>query len=152
MLGTHFDAGNAASEDAVENSSSRPDFLILCYPVISMTAPYMHKGSRDNLIGKDADDELAKSVSSELQVSSDTPPTFIFQTSADKTVPAENAVSFYLALLKAKVPAEMHIYQNGAHGSGLANTIPGTSDWPERCRQWLGVRGLIAAEAAQPTN
>jgi acetyl esterase/lipase len=142
-LGTHFDVGNSAADDPIDRASSRPDFLILCYPVISMTADTMHKGSRDSLIGRDADAKLARSMSSELQVTSETPPTFIFQTDADKTVPAENSVAFYLAMRKAKVPAELHIYQSGGHGSGLAKTIPGTDDWPARCKEWMQIRGLL---------
>ncbi|HEY4234206.1 MAG TPA: alpha/beta hydrolase [Lacipirellulaceae bacterium] len=146
-LGTHVDAGDSTADDPIERASSRPDFLILCYPVVSMTADYMHKGSRDNLIGKDADPDLARNMSSELQVTAQTPPTFIFQTNADKTVPAENAVSFYLALRKANVPAELHIYQNGNHGLGQAKTITGTADWPARCQQWMQVRGLLEPAA-----
>jgi acetyl esterase/lipase len=142
-LGTHFDGGDSTATDPIDHASSRPDFLILCYPVITMTADFMHKGSRDNLIGKDADPELAKSMSSELQVTRETPPTFIFQTDADKTVPAENSVAFYLALRKAGVPAELHIYQNGGHGLGFAKTTPGTDDWPARCQEWLKIRGLL---------
>ena len=119
-LGTHFDPGDVSADDPVERFGSRPDFLILCYPVITMTASYVHKGSRDNLIGNDPDPELARSMSSELQVTAQTPPTFIFQTDADKEVPAENSVAFYLALRKVGVPAELHVYQNGKHGIDLS--------------------------------
>ena len=142
-LATHFDAGDANTSDAVDRVSSRPDFLILCYPVITMTEKYMHAGSHDNLIGKSPDEALARNLSNDLQVTSQTPPTFIFQTDEDKTVPAENCVSFYLALRRAGVPAEMHIYQNGRHGVGLAKDVPGTSTWPERCREWMQIRGLL---------
>jgi acetyl esterase/lipase len=147
-LGTHFDDGNPSAKDPIDRASCRPDFMILCYSVISMTADTMHKGSRDNLIGKDADPELARNMSNELQVTAQTPPTFIFQTDADKTVPAENSVAFYLALRKAHVPAELHIYQSGSHGVGLAKTLPGTSDWPARCQEWLQVRGLLGTAAS----
>ena len=146
-LGTHFDAGDSAATDPIDRVSSRPDFLLLCYPVITMTAPYMHKGSRDNLIGHDPDPDLARSMSSELQVTAQTPPTFIFQTDADAAVPAENSVAFYLALRKAGVPAELHVYQNGEHGIDLANDVPGTNDWPERCKAWMKVRGLLESVA-----
>src|SRR5882757_7758795 len=128
-LGTHFDKGNAQSEDPIERVSSRPDFLILCYPVISLTAPTAHRGSIENLLGKTPDPKLLRSLSNETQVTSQTPPTFIFQTSEDKGVPAENCVSFYLALHKAGVPAEMHIFQTGRHGLGLAKDTPGTNKW-----------------------
>ncbi len=142
-LATHFDSGKSGSEDAIERSSSRPDFLILCYPVISMIADYAHKGSVANLLGKSPDPKLLHDLSNETQVTSETPPTFIFQTSEDKGVPAENCVSFYLALHKAGVPAELHIFQSGKHGVGLAKDIPGTNKWPELCHEWLKVRGLL---------
>jgi acetyl esterase/lipase len=148
-LGTHFDRGDPAADDPVERFGARPDFLILCYPVITMTAPYMHKGSRDNLLGRDPDQDLARSMSSELQVTAQTPPTFIFQTDADTAVPAENSVAFYLALRKAGVPAELHVYQNGIHGVDLATDIPGTNDWPARCEAWMKVRGLLESAAGR---
>jgi acetyl esterase/lipase len=141
-LGTHFDRGNSAATDPLDRASSRPDFLILCYPVISLTAPYTHTGSRDNLLGKHPDPELVRSMSNEFQVTSQTPPTFIFQTDEDTTVPAENSVAFYLALRKAKVPAELHIYRTGGHGVGLAQDVPGTRDWPARCRTWIETQVL----------
>lgn len=142
-LATHFDSGNPDADDAIDRVSSRPDFLILCYPVITMTEKYMHQGSRNNLIGKSPDESLARNLSNELQVTRETPPTFIFQTDEDKSVPAENCVSFYLALRRAGVPAEMHIYQSGRHGLGLAKDTPGTNDWPNRCREWMQLRGLL---------
>jgi acetyl esterase/lipase len=142
-LATHFDNGDAKATDVIDRASSRPDFLVLCYPVISMTEKYMHRGSHDNLIGKTPDEALARSLSNDLQVTPQTPPTFIFQTDEDKSVPAENCVSFYLALRRAGVPAEMHIYQNGKHGVGLATQIQGTNDWLTRCREWMHLRGLL---------
>jgi acetyl esterase/lipase len=144
-LATHFDDGDSGAEDPIDRTSSRPDFLILCYPVISMTEAYMHRGSRENLLGKDTDEVLARGLSNELQVTDQTPPTFIFQTDADKAVPAENCVAFYLALRRAGVPAELHIFQDGRHGVGLARDLPGTSTWPDRLRDWLQIRGLRSA-------
>jgi acetyl esterase/lipase len=146
-LGTHFDKGNAKSADRIERVSSRPDFLILCYPVISLTAPTAHAGSIKNLLGEKPDPKLLQNLSNETQVTSQTPPTFIFQTSEDKGVPAENAVAFYLALHKAGVPAEMHIFQNGPHGVGLAKDLPGTKEWPGLCHNWLEVRGLLRTDS-----
>lgn len=151
-VATHFDRGQPDAADAVDRASSRPDFLILCYPVISMTETFMHRGSRDNLLGKNPDPALALSMSNEKQVTAETPPTFIFQTDADEPVPAENCVSFYLALRRAKVPAEMHIYQNGRHGVGLARDLPATSSWSDRLREWMQVRGLADAAAASGTQ
>jgi acetyl esterase/lipase len=141
-LATHFDAGHTDAEDPIDHVSSRPDFLILCYPVISMTESYMHRGSRENLLGKDADEALARNLSNESQVTAQTPPTFIFQTDADKSVPAENCVAFYLALRRAGVPAELHVYQDGKHGVGLARDLFGTSTWPDRLRDWMQAGGM----------
>lgn len=142
-LGTHFDAGNADATDAIDQVSSRPDFLVLCYPVISLTADYTHKGSRENLLGPSPDKELVRSLSNEFQVTRETPPTFLFHTNADTGVPPENSVVFYEALRKAGVPAELHIFEMGKHGLGLAGEIPGTNSWPERCREWMQGRKLL---------
>jgi acetyl esterase/lipase len=141
--GTHFDAGDAQAADAVDRLSSRPDFLILGYPVISFTTPYTHKGSLRNLLGDNADPKLVESLSNELQVTAQTPPTFLFHTNADTGVPPENSVLFYLALRKAKVPAEMHIFEKGPHGVGLGNTDPALSEWPILLAKWLRTRGLV---------
>ncbi len=143
-VGTHFDEGSSTATDPIEKASSRPDFMVLCYPVISFTQPYTHVGSRVNLIGASPAAELAASLSNETQVTAKTPPTFLFHTSADTGVPPENSVAFYLALIKAGVPAEMHIYEKGPHGVGLAKNDPVLSTWPERCRAWLESRGFLA--------
>jgi len=140
---THFDSGASAATDAVERAGSRPDFSVLGYPVISMTEPWTHQGSKTNLLGNNPDPELAKSLSGELSVTKETPPTFIFQTNADTTVPAENSVYYYLALRKAGVPAEMHIFEKGAHGVGLANDDPALSEWSKVLANWLRGRGVI---------
>lgn len=142
-VGTHFDDGKPGSDDPIERVSSRPDFLVLAYPVISLKESFSHGGSRKKLLGEEPDPALVENLSNETQVTARTPPTFIFQTTEDKSVPAENAVAFYLALRAAKVPAEMHIFQNGPHGKGLAKDFPGTSKWPELCELWLKNRGLL---------
>lgn len=142
-LGTHFDGGQADAADPVDRASSRPDFLILCYPVISLVEEYTHQGSRRNLLGDAPSEELLQSLSNELQVTSQSPPTFLFHTDADTGVPAENSVAFYLALRRAGVPAELHIYEKGSHGVGMAAELPGTNDWPVRCRAWMQARGLL---------
>lgn len=130
-VSTHFD------------SDSRPDFAVLGYPVISMTEPWTHQGSKDNLLGANPAPELAKSVSGELSVTKQTPPTFLFHTDSDKVVPAENSVYYYLALRKAGVPAEMHIFERGPHGVGLANDDAALSEWSKLLANWLRVRGVI---------
>jgi acetyl esterase/lipase len=142
--GTRFDAGNAAATDAIERQGSRPDFLILAYPVITLEAPDAHAGSRKYLLGDDADPALVQSLSAETQVTKDTPPTFLFATTEDKTVPVINSVMFYTALVKAGVAAEMHIFQHGAHGAGLAAANPQLSVWPSLVEKWMRERGYAA--------
>jgi acetyl esterase/lipase len=140
---THFDAGQTSAADPLDRVSNRPDFSILGYPVISLVEPWTHKGSKDNLLGANPDPELAKSLSGEQSVRKDTPPTFIFQTNADTTVPAENAVYYYLALRKAGIPAEMHIFEKGPHGLGLAMADPAISEWSKLLTNWLRVHSVI---------
>jgi len=140
---THFDSGIASAADVIDRVASRPDFTVLGYPVISLTEPWTHQGSKNSLLGNNPDPELARRLSGELAVTKETPPTFIFQTNADTTVPAENSVYYYLALRKAGVPAEMHIFEKGAHGVGLANDDPALSEWSKVLANWLRVRGII---------
>jgi acetyl esterase/lipase len=143
---THFDAGTVNSEDPVERQSCRPDFAILCYPVIAFDQPYTHKGSQRNLLGDDASQDLIDSLSNEKQVTSETPPTFLWHTNEDTGVPPENSVQFYLALRRAEVPAELHIFEHGRHGVGLAKDLPGVSTWPKLCEIWLRGRGMLEAK------
>jgi acetyl esterase/lipase len=144
--GTHFDGGNPQAPDPIDRQSSRPDFMILAYPVISLTDEYTHGGSRRNLLGPDPAPELVENLSNERQVTGDTPPAFLFHTDEDKVVPAENSVVFYLALRKAKVPAELHIFQRRDHGVGLAQNDPILSVWPVLLEGWLRTNGFLAAE------
>ena len=144
--GTHFDAGDAKSADPVQRVSCRPDFMILCYAVIAFDEPYTHRGSQYNLLGKDADPALVKKMSSEKQVTKDTPPTFLFHTDEDKGVPAENSVQFYLALRRAGVPAELHIYRRGRHGIGLNKQPGATATWPKRAEQWMEEMGFFKSK------
>jgi acetyl esterase/lipase len=144
--GTHFDGGQASATDAIDRVSCRPDFLILCYPVISFLN-YVHQGSKRNLLGESPDPKLVESLSNETQVTPQTPPTFLFHTNADTGVPPENSMLFYMALRKAGVPAEIHIYERGPHGVGLAQTDQALSTWPSRLADWLRVRGLLNATA-----
>jgi acetyl esterase/lipase len=140
---THFDAGKADAADAIDRVSSRPDFAVLGYPVISFVEPWTHQGSKTNLLGEHPDPALARSLSSETQVTASTPPTFIYHTNADTTVPVENAVAYFLALRKAGIPAEMHVFKDGRHGSGLALQDPALSEWPTLLANWLRVSGLL---------
>ncbi|MGA1981013.1 MAG: alpha/beta hydrolase [Acidobacteriaceae bacterium] len=148
--GTMFEAGNAAATDPVEQQSSRPDFLILAYPVITMEDPYVHKGSRTYLLGDAPTQAEMDAMSPELHVSAQTPPTFLFTTTDDHTVPVLNSVMIYAALVKAGVPAEMHIFQHGAHGSGLAPANPQLRPWTDLLIKWMRERGYAAAEGSAP--
>ena len=135
--GTHFDKGNPNATDSIDRISSRPDFMILMYPVITMSQPYMHQGSRNNLIGTMADSATAKYYSNDLQVTGETPPTLLVHATDDKAVPVENTLSFYQALKNNGVPAEMHIYPYGGHGFSLAIGKGYLQTWTDRCMEWL---------------
>jgi len=105
--------------------------------VITMGQASTNKGSQENLLGDHPSRELLDAWSTEKQVTSKTPPTFLFHTDADEGVPAENSVLFYLALRKAGVPAELHVYRNGEHGVGLAPGDAVLSTWTDRLLAWL---------------
>jgi len=139
--GTHFDAGNPAAVDPIDRESSRPDFMVLCYPVITMTEPYLHRGSELNLLGPNADPKLIALMSSEQQVTKDTPPAFFYHTTDDKSVPVQNSIMFYDALISHGVSAELHIYQHGPHGTGLAQGYPELRSWPNLLDHWLVANG-----------
>jgi acetyl esterase/lipase len=135
---THFDSGKPDAEDPIERQSSRPDLGILCYAVITM-GPDTHAGSKNNLLGKDPSPELVKLLSNELQVTAQTPPCFIWHTEEDKAVKVENSLEFAAALRRAGVPFDLHVYQQGRHGIGLANGHP----WTKDCTFWLKVQGFV---------
>jgi len=140
---THFDDGKADSEDPVEKVSSRPDYAIMTYPVISLVAPYTHLGSTRNLLGDKINDmELRAFLSPEKQVTAKTPPCFLMHTWED-AVSAENSIDFYSALKKANVPAELHLYEKGKHGYGLGLKDPVLRSWPERLTDWMRVHQLL---------
>ncbi len=143
---THFDAGNAAAADPIERQSSRPDFGILCYPVISGTASFTHAGSMANLLGPHPAAELLDFLSSEKQVRDDTPPCFIWTTFEDQTVPPANSLAFAEALLAHHVPFDLHVYEKGRHGLGLGKSATDPSrllPWTDDLLYWLGQRGLL---------
>jgi acetyl esterase/lipase len=136
---THFDK---VVIDNKKNISVRPDFAILLYPVISF-GPMAHAGSRENLVGKNAPQQLVDLYSNELQVTANTPPTFLVHTADDSVVPVQNSILFYDALMKAHVKAEMHLYQSGPHGFGLNN--PNSKEvWFDQLTAWLDINGWLA--------
>jgi acetyl esterase/lipase len=145
---THFDEGDALAPDPIDRTSCRPDFCVLGYPVVTMEDGVTHAGSKRNLLGPKPDPKLVEEFSNEKRVTARTPPTFIFQTDEDTAVPAENAVRFYLALRRAKVPAELHVYEKGKHGVGLGRDPKWTGKstytegWPDRLAAWLKLHGV----------
>ena len=144
---THFDAGDPRATDPVERASSRPDIAILIYPVITLDGPFVHAGSRDNLLGSTPGEDMIRLLSNELHVSPETPPTFLLHGAADAGVPCENSLLMAGALSRARVPFELHIYEGGTHGFGLQPTAPGVSPWTERCAEWLRARGFLERPA-----
>jgi acetyl esterase/lipase len=144
MLLTHFDSGNKKSDDPIERESSRPDIGILCYAVITM-GKYTHQGSKENLLGKNPSPKLVKFVSSELQVTPQTPPCFLWTTFEDKTVPMENTMMFAEALRKNHVPFALHIFENGGHGMGLKDKPPFAHPhpWANDCLFWLKQQDFV---------
>lgn len=138
-LSTHY---NDKVYESKYNVSARPDFSILIYPVISMDDVITHKGSKENLLGKNVSSEMMAKYSNEKQVTTETPKTFLVHATDDKAVPVENSINYYLALKQHQVPVEMHIYENGGHGFGLG--VQGTNkNWPKACEKWLISHGFI---------
>ncbi len=137
--GTHFEKAVIANTN---NTSLRPDFMLLIYPVISFTDSLTHMGSRDQLIGKNPSAEKIKEYSNELQVNSKTPPTFLIHASDDDAVKPQNSIAFYLALIKNHVPAEMHLYESGGHGFGM-HLKNKNEQWMERCKNWMENNGWL---------
>ncbi len=135
--GTHFTLGDSNATDPLQKLSSRPDFMLLLYPVISFDEKITHVGSRINLIGQTNDWKIASEFSNELHVTKDTPPTFLVLADDDHGVLPENSIRFYMALKKYDIPAEMHIYAKGGHGFGMKKLDLPTAQWPGVFVQWL---------------
>jgi acetyl esterase/lipase len=142
--GTLFDLPAGRTGAALDATSGRPDFLMLMYPVITMEPPAAHMGSRNALLGKAPSAELVAQMSLEKQVTASTPPTLLIHTQEDQSVPVENSILFYQALTKARVPAEMYLFEHGSHGMGMKDGLGTASDWPRRAEEWLRARGLLS--------
>jgi len=128
--------------ESTDTTSSRPDFSLLIYPVISMNESITHAGSRYNLLGANPSPEQIKRFSNELQVTGNTPPAFMVHSMDDAAVPVQNSVNYAMALQKNKVSCELHLYKTGGHGYGLGKSINTESSWPEACRKWLQSAGF----------
>jgi acetyl esterase/lipase len=141
---THFDYGDTNATDVIERQSSRPDLGILCYAVISM-GEFTHQGSKENLLGKNPSPELVQLLSNELQVTANTPPCFIWTTFEDNVVPMENSMLFAEALRKNHVPFDLHVYEKGGHGMGVADKPPFAHPhpWANDCLFWLKAQQFV---------
>jgi acetyl esterase/lipase len=148
---THFDAGASDDADPTERAGSRPDLVILIYPVITMREQ-THAGSKKNLLGDQPAAQLVALMSNDEQVTRETPPAFLIHTVNDTVVPVENSLRFAAALGKAGVPYEMHLYERGPHGFGLGTGDPALSSWAERCADWLRLHGFAAPRPLPPAN
>jgi acetyl esterase/lipase len=151
LAGTQFIPGSPDAEDPIDRASSRPDYLVLGYPwldAITRDTTFLSYCKEFNLTGDSADqcDSLRAKYDPILFVTKDTPPTFIYQTFADKTVSPAATIDFYQALLKAGVPSELHVFVNGAHGSGLGKGDPALDQWPNLLENWLRAQGLLTAD------
>jgi acetyl esterase/lipase len=141
--GTLYDHPLGRTGAELDNVSARPDFLVLMYPVIAMEGPAVHVGSRKALLGADPSAADVRLMSVERQVTAATPPTLLIHTQEDQTVPVENSILFYQALTRAKVPAEMYLFEHGSHGMGMRAGLGTASEWPKRAEEWLKARGLL---------
>lgn len=145
-VGTHFDNGRADATDSIDKVSCRPDFMVLVYPVISFVEAYTHEGTKKNLLGDKPDPKLLKKLSNERHITSQTPPTFLVHTNEDSAVPAENSMFFFLALRRAHIAVEMHIFARGPHGFGLGKKGEPHAMWPKLCELWMKRIGLIKSD------
>ena len=141
-LATHYDAGQPGAADPLGRLSSRPDFVALLYPVVSLHDPIAHKGSRERLLGNAPNPRLVDLYSNDSQVTAQTPPTFLAHSRDDRGVPVANSIQFHQALQKAGVPSEIHIFETGGHGFGLRGT-PETQQWPALFQAWLKKTGIL---------
>ncbi len=138
-LSTHF---GEKVYNAKDNTSARPDFSLLIYPVISFDTTITHRGTMNNLIGLKPDLKQVLRFSNELQITQGTPPAFLVHSADDKAVPVQNSIRYFEGLQKNKIPAELHVFQKGGHGYGLSPKGGTESSWPDLCLKWLKAIGL----------
>jgi acetyl esterase/lipase len=148
MVGTHFDDGDAQATDLIDRVSDRPDFVISSYGALTLQAGVARPGALSTLVGAPITPELLDDLSPDKHVTARTPPYFLYATTPDQAVPVLSSVVFYTALVRAGVPAEMHIFQEGPHGTALGQNYPALSAWPELLENWLRLNGWIAARTA----
>ncbi len=139
-LSTHY---NETVYQVKDNTSARPDFSLLIYPVVSFDSTITHRGTRNNLIGLRPDESQVKRFSNELQITKETPPAFLVHSADDNAVPVMNSIRYFSGLQKNKIPVELHVFQKGGHGYGLSPNGGTESSWPDLCIKWLKAMGLI---------
>ena len=145
-VATHFaepPALDGYQPDEIDGVNCKPDYAVLIYPVISMDMSITHKGSRNNLLGSSPSEDLVELMSNEKQITADTPPAFLVHAGDDKVVVPENSIRFYQGLLKAGVPAEMHMYPAGGHGFGMRSNAGRAGQWPKLCQGWMTQMKLL---------
>jgi acetyl esterase/lipase len=141
---THFDSGNLTNADPVEHASSRPDFSILIYPVISMHDPVAHTGSRHNLLGKTPTTQQLDYFSADQNITKQTPPMFLVHAEDDKAVPIQNSLRMVEAASKAGVPCELVLLKTGGHGFGMGVNGGEATEWPSQCIEWMRARQILS--------
>lgn len=144
IVGTHFDDGNPQASDPIDRVSDRPDFVISSYGGLSLQEGIAKPHAMGALLGDNPSPELVEDMSPDKHVTAKTPPYFLYATTTDQSVPVLSSVAFYTALVRAGVPAEMHIFQQGPHGTALGQAYPALSAWPELLENWLRLNGWIA--------
>lgn len=147
MIGTHFDAGNAQSADAVERASDRPDFVVSSYGLLSLDPLAAHPGQLQQFVDGPITPALVQELSPDKNVTRDTPPFFLYATTTDEKVPVQTDLLFYAAMLRAGAPVEMHLFEQGPHGTALAQGYPELAAWTTQLENWLRLHGWIDAPA-----
>jgi acetyl esterase/lipase len=149
IVGTHFDDGNPQAPDPIDRVSDRPDFVISSYGGLTLEAGIAKPRAMAALLGDNPSPELIDDMSPDKHVTARTPPYFLYATTTDQAVPVLSSVEFYTALVRAGVPAELHIFEQGPHGTALAQGYPALSAWPELLENWLRLNGWIAPRDAK---
>ncbi|MNI63967.1 Acetylxylan esterase precursor [compost metagenome] len=132
-----FSAGGHLAAITAVTAQAKPDLLLLGYPVITFEEPFAHAGSRRNLLGENPSGANILAHSADRQAGSGTPPSFIWATADDASVPVENSLKFAAALSAAGIPFELHIFEEGRHGLGLSAGNTECRQWLRLCETWL---------------
>jgi acetyl esterase/lipase len=143
-LAATMSAAIATGTASLDVPAAVPDLTVLCYPVVSFTDA-AHQGSVENLLGQSPSDDMLRAASADLHVTAATPPAFVWHTADDAAVPVHHSLAYTGSLMRAGVPAELHVFPHGHHGLGLARGVPGPDQWASLCASWLGRMGWTLA-------